>query len=689
MTAQTIKPGRRAATAAAEPASTDPTRQPPRDPAQRRRQQRDKPRELRKRARPHLLLAGLLAAAELAHVATLLTGQAAIVAGVMATALLVITLVAVMVAHHRRGYRHVAWALVCAAGAAGWLAATSAAGVSWDAAGVLTVLGYALALPWWRRHRLVDPAEPLPELDIPVGEIPRLWGDNVGGHSKHGVLPGSYLSGREEIRAGERYKLHLVPGKHTFEDVAPNLRKIAGGLHLSADRLIIEPYRPEDPTEPVSEALLQLTVVTRSPIPRQGILWPGPRVYRDGRIELGPYVDGEGAGCWRLYTADSMWGGFIVGGIGSGKSRTMDAVSLASAATGTTTVWYADGQDGASSPGLAGWYDWFATGVLGIALMLEAACRVLDFRQDENLVEGWQGFTPARQRPGLLILIDECHTPLAVPEIQQMVGRLAREGRKCGIALILADQLPTLNVFGPTTTDAGNAIRSSILQGNLAALNTTYNGTAGLLPGLPIDPKTLPAIPGYLYLSDRSGEGRSAALRTTYVADPVGWSKRIPMPGLETGSATAAGDAYQRRHQVRERARAAAAERVQAMRTGRWTASAVRPKPATAPAPATPQPAGQGQIIAFPTFPPATPAPTVAQQQPAGPVSRLRLNDGQRQVLTALLAGRTSPGEIQTVTGRSESGVRLLLGQLADAGLVRKAAHGTYEPTHLAHQASS
>lgn len=694
MTATTIQPGRRAAT---EPASTDTTPEArrtsraPRDPAAQRRR-RPTPRVLRRQARPHLVLAGLLAAAELAHAATWLTGQAAIVAAVVASALLVTTLVGWIVGH-RRGYAHTVWALTCGAAAAAWLAATSAAGVSWDAAGVLSVVGYGLALPWWRRNRLADPREVLPELVIEPGSIARLWRENVGGTSKHGVLPGSYLTSRREIKAGERYLLQLVPGKHTYDDVVTNLRKIAGGLNLTADRLIIEPYRPESDEEAASEAKLLLTVVTRPPIPKQGITWPGPRVYQAGRTELGPYVDGEGCGFWRTYTQDSMWGGFLVGATGSGKSRVLDAISLALAGAGNTVIWYADGQAGASSPGLADWYDWAAAGDPAITAMLRAACAVLDYRQDENLVEGWNGFTPSPARPGLLTIIDECHTPLADPVIQGMVARIAREGRKCGVQVVLADQLPTVNVFGPATTDAGNAIRSSILAGNLAALHTTYNGTAGLLPGLAIDPKTLPAIPGYLYLSDRAGDGRSAALRASYVADPSAWSRRIPMPGLDTGSATAAGGAYQTRRETRDRVRTAAAQRVAAMRAGRQPvpprpAATTRQQRATAPAGL---PAGAA-IIPFPSFPPAAPVPA-AVQQPARPstpsVDRLGINDGQRQVLDAVLAGHTSPGAIQTVTGRSEAGVRGHLRDLAAAGLVRKARHGVWEPTAAARAVAS
>jgi hypothetical protein len=57
----------------------------------------------------------------------------------------------------------------------------------------------------------------------------------------------------------------------------------------------------------------------------------GPRAFNPetGLINLGPFSDGEGFATWKLFTKDSMWGGFICGSTGSGKSRTIESICMA------------------------------------------------------------------------------------------------------------------------------------------------------------------------------------------------------------------------------------------------------------------------------------------------------------------------------------------------------------------------
>src|SRR5690606_5161624 len=102
--------------------------------------------------------------------------------------------------------------------------------------------------------------------------------------------------------------------------------------------LVIEPHPEAD------EATVQLTIVQRSPVLTTAQPWPGGTYQPStGMIAIGPYVDGEGLAHWRLHTPDSLWGGFIAGSIGSGKSRTMEAIALGLAEAGCV-VWYADGR---------------------------------------------------------------------------------------------------------------------------------------------------------------------------------------------------------------------------------------------------------------------------------------------------------------------------------------------------------
>src|SRR5690606_18653115 len=306
--------------------------------------------------------------------------------------------------------------------------------------------------------------------------------------------------------------------------------------------LVIEPHPEAD------EATVQLTIVQRSPVLTTAQPWPGG-TYQPGTgmIAIGPYVDGVGVAYWRLHTPDSLWGGFIAGSIGSGKSRTMEAIALGLAEAGCV-VWYADGQDGSSSPFLAEHADWFTYGT-GIRDMLEAARRVKKLRQVENRLRRWSGWRPDQGRPGLIIIIDECHVPMADPQCQDIAAELAREGRKVGISLIMASQVATLDAFGGGP--GSDALRSSVCAGNMLIMRSLTRTTRNVLPGVDVAPTTFPDVPGYAWLIDHSKARRSAPLRAFFLADEemgpaaaaVQWS------AVEPAAAGAAGQLYGRRHQ--------------------------------------------------------------------------------------------------------------------------------------------
>lgn len=659
MTRTRVKPGRRAAAAA-----TGASRTGDQDFAgllAARRADRMRHR-LRHQLAPHYALTALVLAACAARAAAHLTGAEATVALSVSSAAFVAAVVAAVVARRRlSGAPERRWATVCALGAASWLSTVTATGLSIDAVGLLAVLSYALALPWWARHRIPNPnpfpAAPVePDVDVYVER----WAAHLGAD---GDLKGSRLVDREDIPAGHRYTLELVPGRHTYAAVIGMLPRLRTGLRLRVDQDLLIERHPE-----LDESCLLLTVVTKPPVSATRTLtWPGPSTYADGSVALGPYVDGEGVGRWRVYSQNSIWGGFILGITGVGKSRVLDGISLSVAAAGQTVVWYADGQDGASSPGLAGWYDW-STDRHGATDMLAAALLIMSFRQAENLVDGREGFTPSRERPGLLIILDEIHNITADPVKQAAIATIAREGRKCGVAVIGASQIPNVGVFGPG--DLGNLIRSCLTAGNLAAMHTTQRGAGNLIPGLPIDPCTLPAVPGYLFLAARGG-GRAAALRGYYVEDTQAESERIPMPVLDRGSATAAGHAYRTRRHAADARLAAARALVDALRAGQpapTTQTATRAATPTAAAVASAARSGC-QVITFPTWPP--------QQQIAGGT----LTDSQRAVLVALAAGHTRPGLIAEDAEVSKRHVYNLLEELIQAGYAIQSSYGHYALT--------
>lgn len=650
-------------------------------------------RRLRRQLAPHYTLGLLALSATATRAAAYLTGAEAEVALTTAGAAFVVAVVASVRARRRLADpREQRWVMFVVGAAASWLTTVTAAGWSWDAAGILTALGYALALPWWRAHRLPNiPDLPTTRVDGPVS-YPARWKANCGGRSG-GPLPGSWLGDPETIDTGERFTFHLVPGKQTITTAMQALPLLRTGLRLLPGQdLIIEPH-PE-----LDEACLQLTIVTKSTVLTDAsVPWPGPTYDpTTGTLGLGPFIDGDGIARWRLFSDNSMWGGYLCGVTRSGKSRLLESIALGAAATGLVAVWFGDPQSGASSPMLATHADHVARSVEDIGQMLARALLVKELRQAENAYYGWEGFTPTDDRPGLLIIIDECHRAYAVAAIQAMADELAREGGKVGIALISASQVATLDAFGTgQAAIAADALRGSLLAGNLVILRTKTHNTKNVLPGVDFNPTKFPNIPGYGYLVDQTGTGRSAPLRGYYLDNKPReeWAARLTWRALDPGSGNAAGPGYLHRREQAALDREAMGAKIAAMRAGLPIPTTPGKPPAPAqPAPAAPAlapnrpatpptPASTATIIAFPSWPPAP-----AANEGTGPETEL--TDAQQAVLDAITAGHTRPAEIERNTPIKIRQIHNLLDQLTELGLIKQAGYGRYQPTNRAERAS-
>ncbi|KWX05848.1 hypothetical protein TH66_00455 [Carbonactinospora thermoautotrophica] len=616
---------------------------------------------LRRQLLPHYAVGGLLLAGEAAHLAGLAAGDPAAVAGLVGASAAGGALVAGTMLRERIPADRKRWAAACAAGGCAWLATAAGAGVTWDTAALLLAGGYALALPHWRRHRIPNPgAVPLadPAAVEDATSIPQLWRANVG--ALDGPLPGSYLTDRAEIPYGEAYTVQLKPGRQSLATVLSNLTLIGTGLLVYPEDLVVDRH----PSGDSSKVLLK--VLTRSPI-RETVWFTGPAYDpATGTIALGPFADGQGEARWRLYSENSMWGGVLIGGPGSGKSSLIENIAISAASTGYTVILYGDPQEGASSPALARHADWPALGVDQILDMLRALERASRWRAKENAAYGLRGFTPSVERPGVLAIIDECHRVFGIEEARELADWIAREGRKVGIALLVASQYAGLPTFG-----GSESLRSSIMAGNAVVLRTASKTTRGILAGLEFDPAELPAIPGYAYLIDATGKGRTAPFRARYVADPEGWLERTPQASLDAFFVNALGAVYTER-----RARAAAAmevlrAEVEALKAG-GAALPTKPETRTTPAPARdharPAGSGLGAVVAFPAFP----APAGRGRDGA------QVTQAQAAVLAAIAAGHTTPAAIRAATGWGETYVRRLLGELLDKGLITKPASGRY-----------
>jgi NTP pyrophosphatase (non-canonical NTP hydrolase) len=651
------------------PTLDQPRRRPDRDatPAtsRARRGERDTMRyRLRRQLRPYLILGGLWAGATAVHYAGRAAGDAA---GLLVVVPAGAGAVWLMVAYRRRKLTgRYAAGLTAGALWCGWVAA---AGPSWLAAAALLTVGYAASLRWWRRWRIPDPpVDPAPPPGPDPMYPPRLWAAHNAGTG--GPLPDSRLTGETTVAAGERYDLHLVPGKQTLSGALQALPKLRTGLRLLPSQDLILERHPV-----LDESVLSATIVRRSPVLTADVSWPG-RTYDPaaGTITLGPYVDGDGIAEWQVHTANRLHGGFLAGSTGSGKSRMLEALGLGYAEAGCV-VWFGDPQGGASSPFLAEHADDAGLSLDGIRAMLQQALRLKQYRQAENHLNRWEGWTPEQARPGLALVIDECHQATAVKDLQAMLTVLAREGGKVGIVLVLASQVATLDAFGESAGNAADALRSSVCSGNLVILRSKTRNTQRVLPGVDVDATVFPRIPGYAYLIDDTGTRRTAPFRGWYLTDQARDTAAgvVIWPELDQAGALVAGESYQNRRALAAAALAAQAELHAAMAGMTW-------QPAPPAVQAAPVRAGDMPTpAALPKWSDYAPAAGVGGNRPEStpPVRRTAVD----VIAELVAAGVSSPGELQIRSGYGETQVRNALRELVDVGRVRKVRHGEYEAT--------
>jgi len=661
---------------------------------------------LRKQSRPHKILAGLMLAAAAANLAVLLSGDAALVAMTIAAVALVVTLVAAMMTRAKYGGRTAARFLVAALAGCAWLMWTTLAGITWSATAVLLVVGYGMALPYWRDHRIPNPPEYVAP-QAPPGEAAtaRLWRLNLAGD---GPLAGSWLTEPAHDGGNERYTVQLKPSKQSIETLRSNLRLIASALSIDPADILLEDHRLASGSIDASRAIL--TITHHSPV-RETVVYPGPQFRWEGRtgvIALGPYADGVDEAIWKLFSKGSMWGGVLIGATGSGKSRLLEGLADSALSTGLVTLWYADPQRGNSSVALADHADWTARGVDQCIDMLRALARVMAVREMVNVAAGRTGFTPNPEWPGILVILDECHMVLGDPTLPDAVRKeavwlaelISRVGRKLGIGLILASQEGDVKTFGNS-----NALRGNCRAGNTVILRTLNKQLPGLL-GLPFNPALLPEGGGHGYtMASTELGGRTAPFRGHYLdeleddeyaevkdrgATPregtsYWWLSQHPSAPPDPYTVRAAGEDYQRRHEVagQERVRIAATLAAFLDGTlsvedlaGRANRGQTQPAPRldTAPARVTVerQPADEtyGKVLQLPVYRPGS------DQQNQNRQATPKVED---RVYQLVCEGVSAPKELAARIGCSRQAVHIALNALKARGLVDQVRQGVWE----------
>jgi hypothetical protein len=542
---------------------------------------------------------------------------------------------------------------VAAAAAAVWLVWAAVTGPSWAAAFWWVLGTVACSTRWWKAHRIPHPLAPSRDrVPVPVLDesVPALWDRNLGDQS--GRLPGSYLSKEDtSVPKRVRYLINLRAGKQTPSKVLGELEYIAGGLHVPIERVVLEPDPERDPNR------VQLTIVEVSPI-EQTMNYAGARIAGERRnlIDIGPYGDGDGFAQWRRWTpgekpmTGSWLSGFIVGGTGIGKSRLMELLAAGYMAAADSVVWFIDPQGGASSPALKEWADWSVDDE-GATTMLFALERIAKAREREMTAMKWSRFDPSPERPGIIVFIDECHD--IFKKNAKRWAALARKTQKVGIAFVGLTQDASLSSFQE------EALRAALLT-NAIIMRTESKTQGQLIPGIEVNPLTLPDIPGFGYVLKRSASGRTAPFRSEYLAAPEAWFERYPMPKLDTLSAAAAGDVYQLRAEDAAAKEEETLRWVEGLRNGEVVVEDDEPDL---------DDEGddeQGGAFQPPVFP-ASPFEPRPQDKPA-----------DQRILVAVAQGITRTRDIQEAVGLGKSQTAALLRKLVDEQHLEQPTVGVY-----------
>jgi hypothetical protein len=556
---------------------------------------------------------------------------------------LVLALVAFMVG---RGTKKWKTRVHLAAGVASlWLLYAASTGPSWDAPFVWTVGVIVSSSAWWKANRIPHPKAPSRDVvPVPVEQsIPVLWDANLG--ATGAVLAGSYLSDRDTSKPNtETYIINLRPGKQTITGTLGYLELIAGGLLTPVERVLPEPHPDRNPNH------VKLTIVEHSPI-EETIPYNGARLVGNQRhmIEVGPYGDGDGYARWRMWQPGELpmtgsWlSGLIIAGTGIGKSRLMELLAAGYMASGSAVVWFVDPQGGASSPVLREYADWYVSGE-GTAKMLTALELIANAREKENSVRGWTRFDPTPERPGLVVFMDEFH--MSVERYATQLEKLTRRAQKLGISIVALTQ-------GASLESLGKDILRASLMANLIVMKTGSNQTKNLLPGLPVDPETLPKIAGYGYSVGTDGS-RTAPMRAEHLEDPGHWFAQYPMPKLDALSANAAGDLYGLRREEAAAEQDANRLWVEQMSNGEMRPELDEPDLDDW---GTPEPA-PFQVVKFPSAPPEKPA--------------------RDRVLAAVAQGINRTADIQAHVKLSKSQCADVLKKLLESKELERPTAGVY-----------
>jgi hypothetical protein len=469
--------------------------------------------------------------------------------------------------------RHLWYSLACTAAGAAWLAVVTACGM-FDGLGRLAVATIAvpglfpLSWWWWGYHR-VRPAAAREEAPAAAPEIDQVlvaWAEHVEAPKK--LLPGARLVPRERTRGSRAYMIFGVRSRDTTRKLTSEefRHQLAGALGIDPDEVSLE--RPAKGPERNGVNARLLVIEASNEQLRSEVPWPGPTLDpAAGTWAPGVYPDTP-ARC-RLFQVRNgeptrALNNAVSGLMGYGKSRFIELSVVEMLASEIFVIWYGDGQEGASAPGIRDHVDWYATRREEVVTMLKSAWKVAKARQRHDLGVTWtdshgyqrtgRGFWPATSaEPFLQVILDECQELLSDARVAKLVKALQRLGPKCGIGVTLVTQEWLMHETGGSSGDPGAQTIRSFAQTGLVVLfrsgsDINANALGGALAG--VNPRTLPDEPGWCYLISRGTRPVPARL---YHIDPDDIYDRMSRiackASLEALAVTAGGQDYAERWQ--------------------------------------------------------------------------------------------------------------------------------------------
>lgn len=446
------------------------------------------------------------------------------------------------------------YAALVLAGILAWLITAAVHGVTWAMVAWWAGGGFALACPWWVRHRIRNYQK-----QAATASETEIFDERLAQPGR--ALAGAKLGAVEPITHGWTGVIRLIGGEKTTDHAIAATGLIASAFDKPLTQVIVEPTL----SGVMSEA--QLTILNNNPLITARV-WDGPSFNpATGMFDYGVYADGQVAPFQLVEPGNGAKHSLICGTTGAGKSTGVNIICAEAHLSRLVAIWLLDAQRGQSLPAWNRNVDWAALGIEPGIVMLRALRDVVYARSEylafkkwrdedghEQTGQDWYDLDPGM--PLLLNVIEEAQElltdPKHGPEAVQLLESISGLGRKVGVAVVLVTQVPELGQLG-----GSGKIRNMVSSGNVVCFRTSdsVSGNMAFHGAIPADPSKLPrkfpdgtdtAGLGYIV----GGLARGAAQRSLLI--PRGTVRRVaaslpPVP-VEPLSAAAAGPAYAHRH---------------------------------------------------------------------------------------------------------------------------------------------